>query len=201
MTLKDLFVAVTGTPNVEFRVFDKDGNAKKLFNDNRLARVLIQSNVLNPLWINSKYAKYIAPFLGNYQYVKFGRNKIVNTGLALAAGLLNGSGSPTTPVYIAVGTGTNAVSATDTALQTESSTSGLTRATSTVSLQTTTVTNDTAQWLKSFSVTGTVSVTESGVFNASSAGTMLCRQTFSAIGVVNGDTLQITWKVAETSAN
>jgi len=38
-------------------------------------------------------------------------------------------------------------------------------------------------------------VTESAVLNASSAGTMLCRQTFSAINVADGDTLQITWKV------
>jgi hypothetical protein len=201
MTIKDFFVAVKGTPNVEFRVWDKDGNAKLLFNDNKLAKVLIQSNVLSPLWINSKYAPYLAPFLGSYRTVKLGRNKIVNAGLALAAGLLNGSGSPTTPTYIAVGTGVVAVSATDTALGTETATSGLSRAVGTVSLVTTTVTNDTAQWLKSFSVSGTVSVTESGVFNAASVGTMLCRQTFTAIGVVNGDTLQITWKVAETSAN
>lgn len=201
MNIKDLFVAISGTPNVEFRVWDKDGKAKKLFNDNGLARALIQSNILSPLWINSKYAPFLAPFLGSYRTVKLGRNKIVNAGLALAAGLLNGSGSPTTPTWIAVGTGVVAVNATDTTLGTETSTSGLARATATVSLVTTTATNDTAQWLKSFTVTGTVAVTESGVLNASSVGTLLCRQTFSAINVVNGDTLQITWKVAETSAN
>lgn len=187
--------------NVEYQLFGIDGKAKRLFQENALCNKLIKSNVLSPLWINSSYAGFIAPFLGHYDTKKTVANKIVNAGLALAAGLLNGSGSPTTPTYIAVGTGTTAVAATDTTLQTETSTSGLSRATSTVSLVTTTATNDTAQWLKSFTVSGSVAVTESGVFNAASVGTMLCRQTFSAINVSNGDTLQITWKVAETSAN
>jgi hypothetical protein len=62
-------------------------------------------------------------------------------------------------------------------------------------LTTVNVTDDTAQFVKSFSVTGSKAVTESGIFNAASVGKLLCRQTFSAINVVNGDTLQITWKV------
>lgn len=98
--------------------------------------------------------------------------------------------------YIAVGTGTTAATATNTTLGTETTNSGLTRATGTGTNVTTTTAYDTFQLLKSFSVTGTVAVTESGVLNAASAGTLLCRQTFSAINVANGDTLQITWKVA-----
>lgn len=187
--------------NVEMRLWDVAGKAKPLFQEYVWTSALIRKGVISPQWINSWYAPFIAPLLGYSTLIKKTRNKIVNAGLALAAGLLNGSGSPTTPTYIAVGTGTTAVAATDTTLVTETAASGLTRAAATVSLVTTTVTNDTAQWLKSFSVSGTVAVTESGVFNASSGGTMLCRQTFSAVNVVSGDTLQITWKVAETSAN
>ena len=63
---------------------------------------------------------------------------------------------------------------------------------------TTTVTNDTAQVTKTFTVTGTFAVTEAGLLNASSAGTLLCRQVFSAVNVLNGDSLQITWKVQNT---
>lgn len=100
--------------------------------------------------------------------------------------------------YIAVGTGTTTATATDTQLETEETQNGLTRATGTGTQVTTSVANDTSQLLKSFSVTGSVAVTEAGVFNASSAGTLLCRQTFSAINVANGDTLQITWKVQVT---
>jgi hypothetical protein len=60
---------------------------------------------------------------------------------------------------------------------------------------TTTITNDTAQITKTFTVTGTVAVTESGVFNASSGATLLAHQVFSAINVASGDSLQITWKI------
>jgi hypothetical protein len=107
-----------------------------------------------------------------------------------------GSGAPAAATYIGVGIGTTAAAATDNDLETESTASGLTRATATISLVTTDVANDTAQAVKSFSVTGSVAVTESGMFNAGfGGGTLLARQVFSAINVVNGDTLEITWKL------
>lgn len=124
-------------------------------------------------------------------------NALTNTGFAEVAGLFcsDQAGSHTAFDYIAVGTGTTAATATDTALGTETTNSGLARAAGTGTRVTVNVTNDTCQILKSFSVTGSVAVTESGVLNAASTGIMLCRQTFSAINVANGDTLQITWKV------
>jgi len=124
-------------------------------------------------------------------------NALTNTGFAEVAGLINSdqSGSHTAFDYIAVGTGTTAATATDTALETEETENGLTRASGTGTRMTTTVANDTSQIVHSYSVSGSVAVTESGVLNASSAGIMLCRQTFSAINVADGDTLQITWKV------
>ena len=123
------------------------------------------------------------------------KNLITNAGKAEAAGLLNGA---TTGVfdYIAVGTGTNAAAVGDTALQTEITDSGLQRAQGTASRVTTTVTNDTAQVTKTFSVTGTKAVTEAGLLDAASSGVLGSRQVFSAINVVNGDSLQITWKWA-----
>lgn len=187
--------------NVEWRLFDSSGRSKPIFQENWLAIYLLSEGLLSPLWINRWYAPLVMPLLGHWADKKVIHNKIVNAGLALVAGLMNGSGTPTTPTFIAVGTGTTAVAATDTALVTETATSGLSRAAATVSLVTTTATNDTAQWVKSFSVTGSVAVTESGVFNASSVGTMLCRQTFSAVNVVNGDTFQVTWKIQATSQN
>jgi hypothetical protein len=47
---------------------------------------------------------------------------------------------------------------------------------------------------KTWNVTGTKAVTEAGAFNAASVGTMLGRQTFSAVNVANGDTLQVIYK-------
>jgi hypothetical protein len=122
------------------------------------------------------------------------RNLVVNAGKAQVAGLINGATSGAF-TYIAVGTGTTIPSATDTALQAEIIDSGLARASATCTRITTSVTNDTAQLVVTFNVTGTKAVTESGVFNQSTGGTMLCRQTFSAINVQSGDSLSITWKI------
>jgi hypothetical protein len=97
-----------------------------------------------------------------------------------------------------MGTGTVAPAAGDTALGAEKDEAGAattTHKSATASRVTTTVTNDTAQDVVTFNYTATLAVTESGVFNAATAGTMLCRQTFSAVNVVNGDSLQFTWKV------
>jgi hypothetical protein len=184
--------------NVEYVLRDKDGNIKPLFQDNALCVWLMERSYLSPLWINQWYAPLLMPFLGHWAMSKQASNLITNAGRALISGLINGSGSPAAATYIAVGTGTTAANATDTTLQTESSTSGLSRAAGTVSLITTSVTNDTAQVTKTFSVTGTVAVTEAGLLNASSTGTLLCRQVFSAVNVVNTDSLAVTWKVQNT---
>lgn len=181
--------------NVEYVLRDKDGNVKPIFQENERARKMLKAGTLNPNWINQWYAPLLAPALGTWSDKKQIGNLITNAGRGLISGLINGSGTPAAATYIAVGTGTTAASTSDTALQTETATSGLSRAAGTVSLVTTSVTNDTAQITKTFTVTGTVAVTESGVLNASSTGTLLCRQVFSAINVVNGDSLQITWKI------
>lgn len=181
--------------NVEYSLRDKNGNFKPLFQDNAFATYLLKHGYLNPLWINSWYASLVAPFLGHWAFSKRCRNLVTNAGLGGISSRLNGAGGAAAFTYIAVGTGTASASASDTTLQTESSTSGLSRASATASQVTTTVTNDTAQLVNTFAVTGTVAVTESGVFNAASSGTLLCRQTFTAVNVVSGDNLQITWKV------
>lgn len=59
---------------------------------------------------------------------------------------------------------------------------------------TTDTTNDTAQLVATFTFTGSFAVTETGVLNAASVGTLLARQVFGAINVASGDSLQITWK-------
>lgn len=189
-------VQAVSSDNVQYVLRDKYGNIKPIFQENLLTKFLLKQGLLSPRWILSPFAFLVAPFFGSYGQMKVIGNGVPTVGKALIAGRLNGSGAPAVADYIAVGTGTNAFAAGDTALQTETVGSGLTRAQGTVSLVTTTTTNDTAQVLKSFTVTGTVAVTESGVLNASSGGTLLCRQVFSAINVLNGDTLQITWKVA-----
>lgn len=124
------------------------------------------------------------------------QNLITNAGLAGLASRINGDGSEAAFTYLAVGTGTTAANATDTTLETEIVDSGLARAAGTASRTTTTQTNDTARLTKTFSVTGTKAVTEIGILNAGSSGTLLCRQVFTAVNVQNGDSLAVTYDVA-----
>ncbi len=121
---------------------------------------------------------------------------LTNTGFAEAAGLFGGVTSGVFD-YIALGTGTTAATATDTALETESSATGLARAQGASSRVTTTVTNDTSQTLKTFtnSSGGTVAVTEAGLFDASSGGVMADHQVFSAVNVEDGNSLQVTYQI------
>lgn len=59
-----------------------------------------------------------------------------------------------------------------------------------------TVANDSVSYVATFPAgTGTFTVTEAGIFNASSAGTMLCRTVFGAITKGASDSLTITWRV------
>lgn len=119
---------------------------------------------------------------------------ISNTGLAEAAGLINGevSGAFT---YLALGSGVGAEAAGDAALGTEITTNGGARVAATCSRVTTAQTNDTAQWNKVFTFTGALAINECGVFDAASAGVMLMRHKFSATkNVEDSDTLDLTMK-------
>ena len=117
------------------------------------------------------------------------KNLITNVGKAQVAGLINGV--VTTPFkYIAIGTGTTAPSATDTALVSE-----VARTQATVGRTTTSVTNDTATLDATFTFTASYAITEAGIFDASTGGNMLSRVTFAAINVASGDSLKISWKI------
>lgn len=122
-------------------------------------------------------------------------NTIVNAGKAALASRVNGNGSEAVFSHIGVGTGSTAVAATDTTLQTELASDGLSRASATASRITTSVTNDTARLAVTFTVTGTQVLREVAVFNASSGGTMLCRTVFAAVTVNNGDSLTINYDI------
>lgn len=194
---------------IHFEVKDKYGNIRKQWNENTAGKYIRRSisKFVHRHGLQSRTAKYLAshglriPFLlGGYGSKAIIRNTITNAGLAGMASRCNGSGSEAAFTYLGVGTGTTAASASDTTLETEITDSGLARASATASRETTTVTNDTATLDKTFSVTGTKAVTEAGALNAASSGVLLGRQVFSAINVVNGDSLQITYKFAFASA-
>jgi hypothetical protein len=132
---------------------------------------------------------------GRIKDVRISRNLVTNAGFAGIASRINGSGAEAAATYLAVGTGTNAAAAADTTLQTEITDSGLARFNSTASRTTITITNDAATLVTTFTVTGTKAVTEAGVLNAAAAGVLFARSVFTAVNVVNGDSLQLTYKI------
>ncbi len=133
---------------------------------------------------------------GNLKDREVVENLIVNTGLAEIAGLVGNTGSPTAFTYLAVGSASTAANATDTTLETELTDGGLERASATVTRTTTTTTNDTLQLVKAFSVTGTKTVREVGVFNDASVGTMLSRSVLTSDkNLESGDTFTLTYQL------
>lgn len=129
--------------------------------------------------------------------VRAGKNVVTNVGKAEIAGLIcaDQAASYTAFDYIAIGTGTTAASDTDTALEAEITSGGGERQNATGTIVTTDTTDDTAQFEATFNFTSSFAVTEAGLFNASTGGTMLCRKVFDVINVVSGDKLQVTWKI------
>ena len=175
--------------NVHYKLYDRLGNSKKFF----------CANVLGDFIRNKTGYDLQIPFvLGSYGSEMNRSNLITNAGAAAVAGLIGGVGSVAIFDNIGIGTGATGAAAGNTALATEVNLGGSTTTnhlTATVTRVTTDVSNDTTQLVRTFNMTGTAAIVESGVFNAESGGTLLARQTFSAVNVVSGDSIAITWKV------
>jgi hypothetical protein len=102
------------------------------------------------------------------------------------------------PRYIGIGTGATGAARTAVAADTALSTEVETRSAGTESTVTTTQTGDTYQSQGTISITGTRAVDESGLFDASTTGNMITSATLNVINLLNGDSLQLTWKVQIT---
>jgi len=89
--------------------------------------------------------------------------------------------------HMAVGAGTNNPAAGDTALQTESGRVALTSSAVSAAIVT---------YIATFPAgTATAALTEAGILNASSGGTLLCRTEFSVVNKGSSDAMTITWTV------
>jgi len=133
-----------------------------------------------------------------YGYIKeerSGPNTVVNGGIGEIVQLAAGTGGDAF-THIAIGTGTTTATVTDTTLEAEIDSNGGGRAASSVTAEEENTANDTIQLASTWSsFSGELSIAESGVFNDASTGDMLCRQTFTALAVDDGDSLTITWRV------
>lgn len=89
--------------------------------------------------------------------------------------------------HMAIGTGTTSPAAGDTTLGTEAGRVGLTSSVAS---------SNTVTYTATFPAgTGTGAITEAGILNAGTAGTMLCRTTFPVVNKQSGDSIAITWVV------
>jgi len=114
---------------------------------------------------------------------------LVNTGRAIITNRLNGGG--TTPQYVGWGTGTGTTGATDTTLFTEV----LPRVSGTVSQVTTSTTNDTFQVVATQTAGTTETITNAGLFDASTSGNLFVKGDFTGIPLNTSDSIQFTFKV------
>jgi hypothetical protein len=120
-------------------------------------------------------------------------NLVVDTGknFIAASMLKTTSNSPAAMTHMAIGTGSTAAAAGDTALGSEVGTRVVFSPAASSS-------SNVVTYIGTFLPNNPASSTgiyEAGIFNASSGGTMLCRTTFSVVNKDPADTLAITWTI------
>lgn len=113
------------------------------------------------------------------------KNLVVTSGKGFIASRM--VSTPTAMSHMAIGSGTVDPVVGDTTLGTELGRVTLTSSAAVAAVVT---------YIASFGAgVGTGAVTEAGIFNASSAGTLLCRTEFAVVNKGADDSLSITWTV------
>lgn len=125
---------------------------------------------------------------GNVKEEREVDNLVVTAGLTYIASRM-AAATAGVMSHMAVGTGTTAAAAAQTDL--------VTIAGSRVALTSTTPGTSNIVYVASFGAgVSTGALTEAGIFNASTAGTMLCRTVFSVVNKGASDTMTVTWTVS-----
>ena len=113
-------------------------------------------------------------------------NLVVTAGKNFVASRIVGTSSGVMS-HMAIGSGTSAAAAGNTTLGTELGRVSLTSGTASSAVVT---------YVATFAAgTGTGAVTEAGLLNASSSGTMLCRTVFSGVNKGPNASMNVTWTV------
>ncbi len=129
---------------------------------------------------------------GNVKEERHEENLVVSAGLNFICDRMEGT-SEAVMSHMGLGSGTTAAAAGDTDL---GSLLGSREA-----LDSTTVSSNTITYVSSFEAgDATGAVTEAGIFNASTSGTMLCRVVFSEINKAADDTMSVTWVITLTAS-
>lgn len=122
----------------------------------------------------------------NDEVVQEINNLVVTTGKGYVASRMKDA-TATAMSHMAIGTGSTAAAAGDTALGSEAAR---------VALTSTTVSGADVVYVATFGAgTGTAAITEAAILNASSSGTMLCRTVFAVVNKGSSDSMTVTWTV------
>lgn len=116
---------------------------------------------------------------------------ITQSGKAWAAGLLSNTEVQIGTYYGNVGTGAGTAADTDTTLFTEVGTG---RLAITPTRTTTNFTNDTAQYVFTYTATGTVVITNAGYFTASTGGILVQKSDHASIPLEATDSVEYTFE-------
>lgn len=128
---------------------------------------------------------------GNIKDERLIENLIVDTGLNFICDRMKDD--ETAMTHMALGSGSTAAAAGDTTLGSQLG--------SREALDSSTVTSNQIVYVASFEAgDATGAVTEAGIFNASSGGTMLCRTVFSVVNKAADDTLTVNWTITLTAS-
>ena len=121
----------------------------------------------------------------NDEIVQETENLVVTAGKNWVADRMNNANAVMS--HMAVGTGTTAAAAGDTALATENDRNALTS---------TTVTDNAVAYVATWAAgDATAAITEAGIFDAASSGDMLARTVFSVVNKGAADSMTITWTI------
>jgi len=128
---------------------------------------------------------------GNVKEERKINNLIVNAGLNFICDRMKND--ETAMTHMALGSGSTAAAANDTTLGSQLG--------SREDLDSSTVTSNQIVYVASFEAgDATGAVTEAGIFNAASSGTMLCRTVFSVVNKAADDTLTVNWTITLTAS-
>ena len=129
---------------------------------------------------------------GNVKESREIKNLVVTAGLTFICSRMAGT-SADVMSHMALGSSTTAASAGQTDL--------VSILGSREALDSSTASANTIAYVSSFEAgEGTGAVTEAGVFNAASSGTMLCRTVFPVVNKQADDTMSVTWTITLTAS-
>jgi len=124
---------------------------------------------------------------GNIKEERIEKNLVVATGLTFIASRMKDA-TATAMTHMGLGSGTTTAAAGQTDL--------VTLLGSREVLDSTTASSNTIVYVSSFEAgDATGAVTEAGIFNAASSGTMLCRVKFNVVNKAADDTMAVTWTI------